>query len=123
MAIIKSFATRQGISANYHKIVRAEIDVASSTTTVTLAIYLSAEARDAGYAPLWHEYVSIPFDAMVGDFRNNLYGLVEGYWQSYAKDGEADESDITYSAVILKDEARLPPPEPEIVSEPETGSE
>ena len=90
MAIIKDFVTPQGIVAKYHKIIKAEIQVNEQTVEIMVAVYATAEARDAGRSVLWHEYVRIPFAALTQDPRDLLYPLLAYYNSSYLKDGLPD---------------------------------
>lgn len=109
MAIIKTFETPQGIPATYHKIVKAEIEVGRQEVVIKTAVYFSAEARTSGKSPLWHEYVSIPFDSISGDFRSSLYEMLGNYYNSYLKNGAADESVAEVTPVVLDENAYIEP--------------
>lgn len=122
MAIIKDFETPQGVNATYHKILKAEIDAVGGVVVVTTAIFKDAAAREDGKRPLWHEYTSIPFEAMTGDFRNSLYELLTNFFNSYIKGGESDVVPVEYPPVLTDPAYYEPPapPVPEVPSEPET---
>lgn len=90
MAIIKDFETPQGVSAAYHKIIKAEILPNELVIRVVVAVYASAAARDAGKSVLWHEYVDIPFSALTQDPRDLLYPMVAAYGSSYLRAGLPD---------------------------------
>jgi hypothetical protein len=90
MAIIKDFLTPHGVTAKYHRIIKAEISVSSQTVELMVAIYASAEARAASGAPLWHEYVRVPFSALTQDPRDLLYPMLSAFGDSYLKGGETD---------------------------------
>lgn len=92
MAIIKSFLTQQGVLANYHKIIKAEIKIASSEFEIWVAIYASAEARDSNCELLRMEYVSIPFSALSQDPRALLYPMLMTYVNSYVNGGVTDSA-------------------------------
>lgn len=111
MAIIKTFETPQGISATYHRIVKAEIEVNHNAVVLQTAVYLSAEARDLGKSPVWNEYTTIPFDAMDGDFRKSFYELLTNYYGSYLKNGASDDPDPVPIAVVTDPEAYNSPEE------------
>jgi hypothetical protein len=90
MAIIKPFETPQGVSATYHKILKAEILTASATIEITIAVYASHEARATGKSVLWHEYQRIPFEVLTRDPRDLLYPLLAAFGDSYLFGGAAD---------------------------------
>lgn len=90
MAIIKDFMTPQGITASYHKIIKAEISCEAATIQVMVAIFASAAARDTGKQVLWHEYVTIPFSALTQDPRDLLYPMLSAFGQSYVAGGLPD---------------------------------
>lgn len=134
MAIIKEVQTPFGAAAGYHRIVKAEIDVSTQTIEVMVAIYISAEARDGGAPPLWHEYVRIPFRDLSQDPRRLLYSMLNLHISSYLQGGQADVEDSGNLSITLTEEAlglvepvvepapvavepeqvRLPPPPPDI---------
>ena len=91
MAIIKSFETPQGVNATYHKILKAEISMLSQHVEIVVAVYASAEARDAGKGVLWHEYPRIPFTSLTQDPRDLLYPMLSAYSLSYLRGGAPDQ--------------------------------
>jgi hypothetical protein len=91
MAIIKDFKTPQGITAQYHRIVKAEISPIENSMQITLAVYAGAMQRKEGSSPLWHENVCIPFSAFSVDPRAALYKVLESYNSSYLRHGVADQ--------------------------------
>ena len=90
MAIIKDFTTIHGVTATYHKLNKIEIYVQSNTVELTLAIYASAEARQANCEPLWNERVVIPMDILNTDPRAAFYPLLLEYVNSYLVGGNSD---------------------------------
>lgn len=115
MAIIKDFATPQGVVARYHKIVKAEILPATASVNITLAIFATPEARDSGAQVLWHEYVSIPFSALTQDPRDLLYPMLAYFGDSYLRGGQPDEEGNGAPGnfeINLKPEAMVPPAPP-----------
>lgn len=90
MAIIKDFVTPQGVTAQYHKIIKAEINCNTQVVEVMVAIYACAGARDAGKTVLWHEYVHIPFADLTQDPRDLLYPMLAAFNQSYVAGGTPD---------------------------------
>lgn len=91
MALIKPFDTPQGVTATYHKIIKADINVAEQVIEVVLAIYASPEAREAGKSPLWHEYPRLPFSAFAEDPRVQLYSLLPADSTCYLSGATGDE--------------------------------
>jgi hypothetical protein len=135
MAIIKNVLIDNfGITAQYNKIVKAEIDARAKVVEVMVAVYVSAETRDSGAQPIWHEYVRIPFSAFSQDPRNLLYPLLGMYTGSYLKNGVADsETTAGNYTITLTDEAQgltvepsaseaevMPPDPGAILTAPET---
>ena len=114
MAIIKTYETPQGVNATYHKVVKGEISVATSSIEITVAIFASVEARDSGKNVLWHEYVRLPFERLANDPRNMLYQMLAAFEGSYLQNGA---SDVTTPA--CPEAALLPAPEPVAAPEPE----
>ena len=90
MAIIKPFETPQGVTATYHRIIKAEIAVATETVDIVVAIYASPEARAANKGALWHEYQSIPFSDLTQDPRDLLYPMLAAFNASYLLGGTTD---------------------------------
>jgi hypothetical protein len=86
MAIEKAFTTPHGITATYHRLVKAEIRADDQRVELMVAIYASQEARAAGGTPLWHEYVTAPFADLATDPRADLYALLS---DSYLAGGTA----------------------------------
>lgn len=110
MALIKNFDTSFGITANYHRLVKVEIDGINNQLTMMVAIYASEEARTEGSTPLWHEYVKIPFNRLSVDPRDQFYPLLKTWAGSYVQ-GAQDSlpSGVTPVPSIFE---ILPPPEP-----------
>lgn len=100
MAIIKNYVAPSGAAANYHKILRAEFDAVGCQITICTAVYVSPDTRQSGASPLWHEYTTIPFTEMDGDFRKSFYGLLSGVENSYLQGGEADEAETEAVPVL-----------------------
>ncbi len=104
MALIKEYPTPFGVTANYHKIVKIELLSNRAVMNIMLAIYATEEAKNAGGAPLWNEYVEIPFSAFKSDPRQAFYPLLETYIDSYligAQPSYTGELDVT-NALVLK---------------------
>lgn len=123
MAIIKPIETPHGIIATYHKLLKAEVDAQAQTIMLVVAMYASAEARDAGRNVLWHEYQAIPFSALTQDPRGLLYPLLAAYGDSFLLGGAPDSSLDGFvrpggAAIELRPEAHEPTP-PLSVEEPE----
>lgn len=125
MAIIKPFETPQGVPATYHKIIKAELLMVSEVVLVTVAIYASADAREAGKNVLWHEYQSIPFAALTQDPRDLLYPMLAMYGDSFLRGGAPDAEGSSSPGnfeINLKPEALQPtPPAPENSTPPVEG--
>lgn len=100
MAIIKPFETPQGVIATYHKVLKAEISVASMSVECTVAVYASPEKRDLGSTVLWHEYISIPFSALNQDPRDLLYSILESFNGSYLFGGVSDVVATTTTQIV-----------------------
>lgn len=90
MAIIKDFYTQQGVTATYHKLLKVEISGMSNTVTMTVAIYASAEARQSGCTPMWHEYIEMPISDFESDPRTQYYELLIQKTNSYLFGGNSD---------------------------------
>lgn len=128
MAIIKDFPTNFGITANYHKLLKVDINSNLREVEMTVGVYVSEEARDQGGVPLWHEYVRIPFDRLNFDPRDIFYPLLQQYNLSYLEGGtsslpegvtphqpvfevlEAPPIPATPEPSLLPDPVPLPPP-------------
>lgn len=87
MAIIKDFQTNFGVTANYHRLLKVEINSVTQEVEMTVAVYISQEARDQGGVPIWHEYVRIPFNKLNFDPRDIFYPLLQNYNLSYLEGG------------------------------------
>lgn len=122
MALIHNYLTPHGVTASYHRIVKADIDIQSGTIQVALAVYASPEARAAGGVPLWHEYEAIPFTALTQDPRDLLYPMLAafgaGKFRGAGGDAEGFNEPGNFS-ISLTPEAMLPPPPPAEESEDE----
>lgn len=90
MALTKTVKTPQGVNADYHKIIKIEYSVVDSTMLVVLAIYASAEARDEGAVPLWHEYINVPFEKLDADPRESIYEFLSAYEGSWMHGAQRD---------------------------------
>lgn len=93
MALIKSFNTQFGVQAVYHKLQKVEIDSTRQEMVVQVAIYTSEEAKALGAAPIWNEYITIPFNELQWDPRDIFYPLLKEYVQSYLENA-ADSVDL-----------------------------
>lgn len=118
MAILKDVVTPHGVTARYHKIIKAEIDAEARIVRFTVRIYASAEARAANGMPLWHEYPTIPFDAFTVDPLHLLYPALARYSDSYLSGGVSDpegEDVIEDFSIRLRPEVAVAeqPAEPE----------
>lgn len=105
MAFTKRVQTPHGVFADYHKIIKIELSVVDMAMLVVLAIYASAEARDAGATPMWHEYINVPFDQLPSDPRVDVYDFLGTWTGSWLYGAEKDQR---------------PDPQPEVVEEVET---
>lgn len=83
MALNKDFQTRFGITATYHKLLKADVDAIRGYIEFVIGIYASEEAKASGANSLWTEYVRIPFDKLSFDPRDIFYPLLKEYDQSY----------------------------------------
>ena len=88
MALLKPFKTNFGVDVNYHKLLKVELDSVKQELVMTVAVYVSPEAKEAGAVPIWHEYVTIPFSEMQWDPREAFYPLLKTYIQSYLSNSE-----------------------------------
>lgn len=111
MALIKDYSTNFGVVANYHRLLKVEIDGVKKEVIMMTAIYASEEARTEGSNPLWHEYVTIPFNRLSVDPRDQFYPLLKTWAPSYVQ-GATDSlpSGITPVPTIFE---ILPPPPPQ----------
>jgi len=91
MALLKPFQTPQGVTATYHRILKADIDCNTQTINITTAVFATPEARAAGFGQLWHEYVSVQFSDLTQDPRDLLYPLLAAFGGSYLRGGEPSE--------------------------------
>lgn len=87
MAITKPFETGFKITANYHKLIKVEINSSTRMVEMVVAIYVSQEAKEEGGNPLWHEYVKVPFDHLSFDPREIFYPILQDYSESYLEGG------------------------------------
>lgn len=87
MAIVKSFETPFKILANYHRLLKVEINSNNQLLELLVAVYVSEEAKNSGGDPLWHEYVRIPFNQLNFDPRDIFYPLLENWQHSYLEGG------------------------------------
>lgn len=76
MAILKDVTTPAHAVTGYHRVVHFEGNCEGAYLDITVAGYVSAEARAAGARPLWHEYVRIPFSAFEQDPRSAIYQAI-----------------------------------------------
>lgn len=115
MALLKSHLTPQGVDATYHKIAKVEISSDSSLVTIVVAIYNSETSKVLGYAPVWYEYINIPFSDFTVDPRNAFYNVLSKSNKSFLKDSNPNIPEYTNlsTEINLKEEAKLP-----IVTEP-----
>jgi hypothetical protein len=90
MAIIKQYETPQGVTALYHKIIRAEIQPAAEMIEIWVGVFASPETRAANKGQLWTEYVRIPFGDLSDDPRAALYSLISSHPSSYLVGGVSD---------------------------------
>jgi hypothetical protein len=108
MAILKDFQTEFGVTANYHRLVKIEVDSNKQLVQLTVGIYISEEARNQGGNPLWYEYVRVPFDRLNFDPRDIFYPLLKDYNLSY----------LTNGVDIIPSDGTVHPPVFEIVEPP-----
>jgi hypothetical protein len=116
MAIIKDIMTSQGITATYSRLLKAEFraDLAVDALQVlcTVAIYATAEARDAGRDFITLQTVSIPFSALTQDPRDLLYPMLTNYYPSFLRGGAPDATDSSAPGnmeLVLTTTATQPP--------------
>jgi hypothetical protein len=108
MAIIKDYETPQGVTANYHRLVKAEFDCNNDRVLLTVAVYASPDARVDGRDLLWMEYQQVPFSAFSGDPSSALYSLLTDYDGSYLAGGVPDEIASDEIPLDLADDAKTP---------------
>lgn len=120
MAILKPFKTPHGVTATYHKVLKAELDCIMGTLMIVTAVYASPEARAAGGTALWHEYTTVPFGALTQDPRSVLYPILGEFGPGYLKDGSQDEAVQVLEPIKLREEAKVIPvsPAPELALPP-----
>lgn len=94
MALSKIVNTVFGVSANYHKIQKIEIDSGTKEIVIRVGIYASEEAKNSGASPLWNEYITLPFNELEWDPREIFYPLLKEYIQSYLQ-GATDTIDTS----------------------------
>lgn len=95
MALIKPYATPQGVTATYHKLLKVEINSLQEVVQLVVAIYASEEARDNNMQPIWHEYVTVPFNRLSFDPREVFYPILQEYSTSYLFDAQSSLSEGT----------------------------
>lgn len=110
MAIIKTHLTPQGVTANYHRLSRLELNAEGQFIMMTFNIYYSEEAYNAGAQPVWHNYVRIPLDKFIVDPRQTFYTWASQYMDSYLGNGVPSFSEPLdlENSVKLKPEYVLP---------------
>lgn len=109
MAIIKNTLTKHGIQAEYWKLMSANIDGAKNLVTLNLALYASADARDAGAIPLWNEQVHFKLSELSVNPLSVLYPLLTE--TDLLKDGVADtEAEPALRIQHIKPESNTPVP-------------
>ncbi|MBU1101146.1 MAG: hypothetical protein KKA84_12155 [Bacteroidetes bacterium] len=59
MAIKKNRKTPQGVDADYHKVSAINIDFVHKKATITIALYISRQARDEGYLPVGYDELTV----------------------------------------------------------------
>lgn len=90
MAIVKEYVTPQGITANYHRIVKIDLNAHLNKLDIVVGIFVDKEKARAGCAPIWHEYFSIPIENLAIDPRSTFYPLLVDSPGSYLHGGEHD---------------------------------
>jgi len=95
MAITKDFQTQFGVTSNYHRLLKVEIRSEEKVIEMVVGVYVSESARDEGGAPIWHEYVRIPFEQLNFDPRDIFYPLLQQYNMSYLQGGITNISEGT----------------------------
>jgi len=79
MSIIQNFESTTGLSIieAYHKIVKVQVDYLNNIATFFVAIYVSAEDRNANRTPLYiRKMVITPVDDML-KIREKLYSYMK----------------------------------------------
>ena len=80
MAITMQHTAPNFATGNYHRILKVELLCGPTETVpryhVLLGFYASREARDANVQPMYVNTIDIPFDALVKDPREELYGII-----------------------------------------------
>jgi len=79
MSIIQNFESTAGLSIieAYHKIVKVQVDYLNNIATFFVAIYVSAEDRNANRTPLYiRKMVITPVDDML-KIREKLYSYMK----------------------------------------------
>jgi hypothetical protein len=115
MALIKPFATPQGVTATYHKLLNVEVDSLQEVVQLVVAIYNSQEARDTNMQPLWHEYVRVPFNRLSFDPREIFYPLLQDYDFSYLVNADTSVPPDTQLHPPVFQIVEPPPPPPPVV--------
>lgn len=119
MAIIKDLLTPFGIVAKYHRILKAEFYASTQKVEILFAIYASKEARDAGGTPLWHENISVPFDAFEEHPLSYLYSVATQA-ESYLGDDAVSDAEVMPKKVLkTAEELQALRAVPEAAPEPE----
>jgi len=62
MALDKTFLTPQGVPVQYSRLLKMEVSAEEKAITYVIGMWVSKEAREAGYKPVWHEYIRVPFE-------------------------------------------------------------
>ncbi|XHS78489.1 hypothetical protein ACFJGW_00530 [Burkholderiaceae bacterium UC74_6] len=112
MALIKPYQTPGRAEGEYHRIRKYEVDCDAKILTVAVGVYRDKQARDDGCPPLWHEYVVLPFSALVADARDQVYPLLTCAGASYLKNAIADEQSNAAPAVLALTLAAMEDPVP-----------
>lgn len=97
MAILKEIKLEHNfVVAEYHKICKFEYSSADKAMTIVVAQYVSKEARDAGAAPVHHEYIRIPIEAFSTHPAETAYVLLSQMQTQF--DGGASDVQLSEEA-------------------------
>jgi hypothetical protein len=114
MAIIKTRSTGYGVTADYNKIQRVEVDGDSKQVHIDVALFVNKEARDNNMTPLLIDRITIPFNNLATNPLATFYKMLEDYNRGpvYGGTGDSDPGTVPQFEVLNPPTATMMPPPP-----------
>jgi hypothetical protein len=114
MGIIKTRGTGYGVTADYNKIQRVEINSDSKQIYIDVALFVNKEARDSNMTPLLVDRITIPFNNLTTNPLATFYKVLEDYNRGplYGGTADVDPGTVPQFEVINEEPLTitLPPP-------------